>query len=482
MERFPTFRGAQASPSCRNPPPGRGSRPVRRDRRFDRRGRRRNPRTRSASVPGEPRERGSVRRTTATLKKHVFRLFTRSEVAREGRRTGFSRRKRYEIHPFDFVLCCTFGAVIECKRGFASIWRLLAAALGIEVARSAVTQRFGKGSAALMQTMFERALTRLPRGRSPGMFSKLKRFEQVLANDGTVLKLSPLLAKLFPATRTHSMKAAAKLHATADLIHRRLMHVELTGERKSELKVARRFGIVKGTLYINDLGYTSYDYYAQIVAGRADFLMRLKDDANPMVIRARHGVIAPKRSEGTKLNNLRFTRNHETFDLDARFETKSGFLELRVVGHYNPETEKYHCYVTSLPPEMLSVEELETLYSLRWVIELLFKLLKSSCHLDHLDTRDVHALRTLIYASLLAAVILSATVLAAAESDGIRTNDISGLVVGTAAPLLAIPLLLLWFGRRITPDEIAAVIFRTVAVGCRDQNPSRTRNKWGNLN
>ena len=482
MERPTTSHDAKASSSCRNPPPVRCSRPSRRPGLYERVGRRRRRRTKRAGVSGEPRERGSVRRTTATLKKHVFRLFTRREVELEGRRTGFSRRKRCEIHPFDFVLCCAFGAVIESKRGFASIWRLLAAAVGVEVARSAVTQRFGQGSAALMQTMFERSLTRLPRGTSPGMSSKLKRFTQVLANDGTVLKLSPLLAKLFPATRTNVMKAAAKLHATADLLHRRIVRVELTGERKSELKVAQRSGIVKGTLYINDLGYTSYDYYAQIVAGRADFLMRLKDDANPTVVRVRHGVIAPRRSEGTKLNDLWFTQSHETFDLDARFETKSGFIELRVVGHYNPETKKYHCYVTSLSPKMFSVEELETLYSFRWVIELLFKLLKSSCHLDHLDTRDVHALRTLIYASLLAAVILSATVAAAAESDGIRTNDISGLVVGTAAPLLAIPLLLLWSGRRITPDEIAAVILRTVAFSCRDQNPSRTRNKWGHLN
>ena len=89
-----------------------------------------------------------------------------------------------------------------------------------------------KQFANFRQTMFERAVTRLPRGKCPGMFSKLKKFEQVLANDGSVLKLSPLLAKLFPATRTNSVKAAAKLHVTADLIHRRIVRVqvvEMTG-------------------------------------------------------------------------------------------------------------------------------------------------------------------------------------------------------------------------------------------------------------
>ena len=111
----------------------------------------------------------------------------------------------------------------------------------------------------------------------------------------------------------------------------------------------------------------------------------------------------------------------------------------------------------------------------------MFKLLKSSCHLDHLDTHDVNALRTLIYASLLASVILSAAIVAAAESDGIPTNEISPLVTGIAAPMLAIPLLLLWFDHRITADELATIILRAIAVGCRDQNRSRTRKKWGRL-
>ena len=45
-------------------------------------------------------------------------------------------------------------------------------------------------------------------------------------------------------------------------MHRRIVRVELTGERDSELAVARSQPIESGTLYISDLGYTSYDYFA----------------------------------------------------------------------------------------------------------------------------------------------------------------------------------------------------------------------------
>jgi hypothetical protein len=126
-------------------------------------------------------------------------------------------------------------------------------------------------------------------------------------------------------------------------------------------------------------------------------------------------------------------------------------------------------------------DELATLYSLRWVIELLFKLLKSSFHLDHPNTADPNAIRTHNYASLLASAIFSSVAMTAAKSAGQPTSSISPLMVGIAAPLLVVPLMLLWLERRVTYEELAAAVLRTVSTGCRDQNPSRTRQKWGAL-
>ena len=422
------------------------------------------------------------RRAFKRLKKYVFKLFTKKEIEQLARECEFLKREgEPKIPAFEFVLCCALAATVEGKRGFASVWRLLASACGIETARSAVTQRFGKGAAALMQKVFERAVSRLPATEIPELLGRLEGFAQVLADDGSVLKLKPLLEKLFPATRTNSMAAAAKLHVRADLVNRRIIHVELTGERESEIAVARKEPIAPNTLYMADLGYTSYDYYEELKEGGAELLFRLKDNANPRVVEMRHGIFAPKRSEGMKLNDVEICRTHDTFDLDASFPTKEGSVTLRVVGCYNPETDKYHCYATTLSPELFTPEELASLYSLRWIIELLFKLLKSSCHLDHLNTSSPDALRTHIYASLLAATILSAMAVAAAEEAGIPINQISVLTMGIAAGLMAIPLMLLWLERELTYDELAAIIMRTIIVGCRDQNPTRTKKKWGVL-
>lgn len=419
------------------------------------------------------------------LRRDTLSLFTQAEVEQLARESGFYQRSPRAIRGFQFVLCTVLAAVVEGKRGFASVWRLLGAAAGVEVARSAVTQRFGAGSARLMEGLFQRTLERLPKASCPELLSRLDEFRAVLANDGSVLMLSPLLKKLFPATRTNSMGAAGKLHTTVDLVHRQIVRVELTGERSSELAEARAHKIEPGTLYMNDLGYTSYDYFAEIKDAHAEFNSRLKDNANPTIVAVRHGVLRPVATalRRLKLNdpNVRFAQCHSTFDLDAEFKTKTGTVVLRVVGIFNIETGKYHRYVTTLSAQDWTPEDLAALYSLRWVIELMFKLLKSSCHLDHLDTSDPGAVRTHIYASLLAATILSSMCHAAATVHGIPLAAISPLMAGIAAPLMVMPLMFLWFGKTPTAEELSDCILRVLAIGCRDQNPSRTRRKWGVL-
>ncbi len=140
------------------------------------------------------------------------RCSPRPRSRRWGGRVGSTGASRGIFRAFDFALATALGAVVESKRGFASVWRLLAvAALGVEVARSAVTQRFGSGSAKLLEQLFHQTLARLPEEPCPELLRKLDEFRGVLAHDGSVLTLSPLLQKLFPSTRTNTREACWRL-------------------------------------------------------------------------------------------------------------------------------------------------------------------------------------------------------------------------------------------------------------------------------
>jgi putative transposase len=423
-----------------------------------------------------------IRNAYQVLKENVFPLMAKKEIDAKGYELGFAQREAKAIRPFEFVLSCVLATTVEAKRGFAAVWRVFGAATGQQTARSAITQRFGEGSSNLMRAVFEKALERLPDESHPELLGKLEQFESVLAHDGSVLALSPLLNKLFPATRTNSVAAAAKLHATADLVHRKIIAVEVTGERHSELEVAWDEPAVVGALYIDDLGYYSHDYLAVTVDAGAHVLSRLKASSKPTVVEVYHGVRSPKASVGMEFKDIVFTKSHSSFDLKARFSTKwNGPRDFRIVGVYNEETGDYHCYVTDLPPEDFSAEEIADLYSQRWIIELLFKLLKSFCHLDHVDTKDPNALRTHIYASLIASTVLHALLVSSAQAAGIHPSDISQLTVAAAAPLIAMPLLILWLDIELTRERLSQMLLQIIVYGCREQNPGRRRRRLHRL-
>ena len=429
---------------------------------------------REASV----KQRRKTKRKAQWLRQGVFSLVGDKETECLARQVGFYWRTPRGIRAFDFALCCALASVVEHKRGFASVWRLLATCAGIELARSAVTQRFGPGSAALMEALFFRAIDRVPAARlDPNQRTLLNEFRRVLAQDGTVLQLMPVLASLYPATRTNAVAAAAKGHVTADVRSCRVVDITLTGERASELGEFYRQDIEANSLYLFDLGYTSYDLLWDIVDAKAWVVMGLKSNANPTVVAVRHGVRGPRRSVGAKFRDLQFCRTKDSFDLDAKFWAPEvgEYVTMRIVGLWNPETQRYHCYITNLPPQTWTIEKVAALYQRRWNIELLMKLLKSGCHLDHIRTGDPDALRTLLYASLLASVILHSLRATAANAAGLPLESISFLMVGIAAPLLAAPLLLLWLEREISYDELAAMMLRCLVIGCLDQNPGRTR-------
>ncbi len=102
-----------------------------------------------------------VKRHYKEIRQQMLALLAREEVEELARECGFYRRTPREIRAFEFVVCSALAAVLEGKRSLASVWRLLITAAGIEVERSAVTQRFGAGSAKLMETLVERVSKRV---------------------------------------------------------------------------------------------------------------------------------------------------------------------------------------------------------------------------------------------------------------------------------------------------------------------------------
>jgi hypothetical protein len=130
----------------------------------------------------------------------------------------------------------------------------------------------------------------------------------------------------------------------------------------------------------------------------------------PRITSIRSGV--GKDHVGQKLSaDLRYWN---IVDVDAEFNVrKKGKRSFRVVRvpvwvevRGEDYWEKDHLwFVTNLPPELFSPEQLAILYRFRWEVEQLFRTLKVVGRLDHLRSANPHVIHTFIYATLLGMVL-----------------------------------------------------------------------------
>ena len=98
------------------------------------------------------------------------------------------------------------------------------------------------------------------------------------------------------------------------------------------------------------------------------------------------------------------TRRHnrsEVIDLTVR----SGKYEFRVVRRWFAEEKRFCLWLTNLPREQYSADEIMSIYRCRWQVELLFKELKSDTHWQRFATGQAPIVEGLVWASLLALIL-----------------------------------------------------------------------------
>ncbi len=104
----------------------------------------------------------------------------------------------------------------------------------------------------------------------------------------------------------------------------------------------------------------------------------------------------------------RLSRSQEKQRLDKLKESE------RIRGIKYSERSKrltgLNAYITNLPIESVSKEEIHPLYSLRWQIELLFKTWKSFLHVDFCKPMKLERLECHIYAQFISLLICTSTV------------------------------------------------------------------------
>ena len=348
------------------------------------------------------------------IEKSLNQLFSPEWITETARKAGFVIRDR-KVDPVIFFWTLVLGFGVSMQQTLAKLRRAYETASASSIVPSAFYDRFTLGLVALLKEAVAHALSQQVAEPTRALSKKLKGFSDLIAADGTILRLHDNLAEHWPACRTNHTKAAIKMHVVASALVAGPKHIALYSERTPEVKTLKIGDWVKDRILLMDLGFFKYTLFSQIQGHGGYFVSRLKENTNPLIVSSlRQWRGNSIDLAGKRLRFLLESLKRQVIDAEVeiafRVPNTKGKTSLkteiyRLVGIMNKETEEYHLYLTNIPPDKISAEDIAIMYRARWSIELLFKELKSTYALNQISSAKPEVVEALIMTAILTLIV-----------------------------------------------------------------------------
>jgi putative transposase len=323
----------------------------------------------------------------------MLKLIPRHHFARLEAEHGTGRKARSFTRWSQVVhlLAMQLTARVSLRDGVASLKARLRSLyhLGVKpVARStfadANNRRPASFFAALFAHMYQRCLAHAPR-------HKFRFKNKLYSLDATVVSLC---LSLFPWAEFRRTKAGVKLHTLLNHDGYLPAFVAITPAREHEVKKARALALPKGSIVVEDLGYTDYAWYGQLTTQKIFFVTRQKRHA-------RYRVLG-QRPVNTTLGLV----SDETIQLTGA-KARGCPKPLRRIVYQDLKTGKVYVFLTN--HFRLAARTIADIYKERWQIEIFFRWIKQNLKIKAFMGNSENAVMTQIYAALIVYLLLCYT-------------------------------------------------------------------------
>ncbi len=296
--------------------------------------------------------------------------------------------------------------------------------LGVEITAQGLDQRITDKAVAFLREMFTQAMDTL-KNQIPLPLTVLQQFTGIYLTDSSVIALPDSMAQDYAGCGGNGPQASLKVQLVFEFLAGNLTQIDLQAGRKPDQSYRGHVKVIpKGSLSITDLGYFCLDSFKAIMYERlAYFLSRFYKST---------GLSTP---EGESINLLELVQSYprEAFEINVLMGKRSKHrLPCRLIvlpvpqevadqrrhkakeaARRNHKTVRKHTlalmswtfFVTNVPTDMLSIEQIRLLYPVRWQIELVFKLWKSYCGLKHIAGFRRERILVELYAKMIGVIL-----------------------------------------------------------------------------
>jgi hypothetical protein len=342
-----------------------------------------------------------------------------NKLARE---SGFVQRAS-ALDGYNFFLAMTLGSLSSVNQSLCS----LLGSVSDVVTRSALHQRIDESAVLLMKMILERMLKEIAQNRcslSSGVFRK---FSRVLVWDGSSWSVNESLKHIFKGNGGDASDAAVMLQYAYDVKSSVLEFFKIApgSQNDQHFRCDIESTVQRRDLLLIDRGYFSAKLFKAIGESMAYYISRLK--VGPLLYLEEKNIYQ-------KLDICRLLRHHKTqlmFEFEAflgnekipvriicaRIDDKKANEKIRKlkkeaksrgkqVSKQRLAHARWGIFITNVEKEKLAAAEVAEMYRVRWNVELVFKQLKSTFHIDKVNHKNEHRLQCEIYAKLIMAAIV----------------------------------------------------------------------------
>jgi hypothetical protein len=404
------------------------------------------------------------------------RTFTPAVVDDLRARTGYNPRQRQGT-AFRLMLTVVEGFLAGQTLTFASLRAMFVRRFGF-IRSCPFQKRFKQeAAAAFFRAALEHLVASVVAAAGLALSGPLGRFDDVRIYDGTGQRVPPRGRDALPACTKG--KAGTKWMMGYSIKTGLLEHGLCDAETASETPLWKKLvpTFTAGVLYLFDLGFFERALFASARAAGAHVLMRLKSTAKVRVlshVSSNGRAPIPGWSLGYYLQAVSKKRG-TVFDLDVSWGKGKDMITLRLVGLAHTSS-CIRWYLTTVPRNMLTPNQVIQTYRLRWLIELLFRELKQTADLGRSFTANAHAVAALTYGAMLSHALVRSVRIQAALANEIPLEELRPLaslhVVRAYARDLVDALASL---SRAAWLHVVATIGPVLVALARERQPSRSR-------
>lgn len=297
------------------------------------------------------------------------------------------------------------------------------AQLGVEISESGLQQRINEQAVEFLKRLFAHSLTVFREGkRLPD--EVLKHFSSVNILDSSIITLPDALREFFAGYGTRGGNAALKLQLSFDYLTGDLNAIDVVAGREPDQNCTLHTTFATpNSLNMFDLGYFKQGVFAELAQAKACFISRLQtqtalyhhaDDEQSLDLVELLQSQPQQRGElqvhlGRKarvLVRLVFQRLPPDVVEERRRKAKAkARRQGKACSKRHLTLLEWALFITNVPAQWLTVEQILTVYRVRWQAELVFKLWKSQAKLDKIGVWCRERVLCQLYGRLLAVVL-----------------------------------------------------------------------------